>query len=237
MGFGNLNGDGFGIGWFPHEEQAEADPTPCVFTSITPAWNNENLTRLSQKITSPLIFAHVRAAYPGALPPALPPLLPPAYASRRDCCAADIYCAHQRRNVHTWLASWWPNPLAGVTACPAIAIARLLATLRKLHRILFVSIRPPRPPGMPVSEQNCHPFQWGRYLWMHNGVVGGFHCIRRSLLARLSDAAYNTIQSFQSDSAVSFAVFLHHLPDLTAQLPPDVLLRAMQARFAFFCTC
>ena len=23
--------------------------------------------------------------------------------------------------------------------------------------------------GMPVSEQNCHPFQWGRYLFMHNG--------------------------------------------------------------------
>lgn len=20
-------------------------------------------------------------------------------------------------------------------------------------------------PGMPVSEQNCHPFQWGRFLW------------------------------------------------------------------------
>lgn len=68
VGFGNLNGDGFGIGWFPPEEQRERDPTPCVFTSITPAWNNENLTRLSQKITSPLIFGHVRAAYPGEQP-------------------------------------------------------------------------------------------------------------------------------------------------------------------------
>jgi predicted glutamine amidotransferase len=61
------------------------------------ARNNENLARLSTKIVSPVIFAHVRAAYP----------------------------------------------------------------------------------GMPVSEQNCHPFQFGRYLWMHNGVVGGFNCIRR----------------------------------------------------------
>ncbi len=26
-------------------------------------------------------------------------------------------------------------------------------------------------PGMPVSEQNCHPFQFGRYMWMHNGMV------------------------------------------------------------------
>ncbi len=23
-----------------------------------------------------------------------------------------------------------------------------------------------------MSEQNCHPFQWGRYMWMHNGMVG-----------------------------------------------------------------
>ncbi len=81
----------------------------------------------------------------------------------------------------------------------------------------------------PCSEQNCHPFQWGRYLWMHNGVVGGFNRVRRHLLAVLSDAAYNTVQSFHSDSAVCFALFLNELgPDLTVQQPPDVLLRAMQ---------
>jgi hypothetical protein len=38
LGFGNLNGDGFGIGWFSPDERREADPSPCVFTSITPAW-------------------------------------------------------------------------------------------------------------------------------------------------------------------------------------------------------
>lgn len=108
--------------------------------------NNENLARLSCKIISPLVFAHVRAAYP----------------------------------------------------------------------------------GMPVSEQNCHPFQWGRYIWMHNGVVGGFSRIKRRLLDQLSDAAYNSIQSFHSDSAVSFAVFLNHLPDLVQQQQPNVLLNAMQ---------
>ena len=82
LGYGNLNGDGFGIGWFSPESSSRQDPTPCVFTSITPAWNNENLNRLAMKLESGLIFAHVRAAYP----------------------------------------------------------------------------------GMPVSEQNCHPFQYGRYL-------------------------------------------------------------------------
>ena len=83
-------------------------------------------------------------------------------------------------------------------------------------------------PGMPVSEQNCHPFQSGRYMWMHNGMVGGFMRIRRALLSTLSDTAYNTIQSFHSDSAVSFSIFLHHLPDITAPQPPAVLLRAIE---------
>jgi len=35
---------------------------PCVFKSISPAWSNANLTRLAEKIRSPLIFAHVRAS-------------------------------------------------------------------------------------------------------------------------------------------------------------------------------
>ena len=108
--------------------------------------NNENLGRLSCKIVSPLVFAHVRAAYP----------------------------------------------------------------------------------GMPVSEQNCHPFQFSRYLWMHNGVVGGFMKIRRALLSTLEDAAYDTVSSFHSDSAVSFSIFLNHLPDLDSQQTPQKLLQAIE---------
>lgn len=67
--------------------------------------------------------------------------------------------------------------------------------------LIFAHVRAAYP-GMPVSEQNCHPFQWGRYMWMHNGVVAGFMEIRRKLLAQLSDEAYNAVQSFHSDSAV-----------------------------------
>lgn len=40
--------------------------------------------------------------------------------------------------------------------------------------------------GMP---NNCcrAVVQWGRYLWMHNGVIGGFMGLRRALLATLSE--------------------------------------------------
>lgn len=30
LGYGNLNGDGFGIGWFPPDSAATSDHTPCV---------------------------------------------------------------------------------------------------------------------------------------------------------------------------------------------------------------
>lgn len=56
-----LNGDGFGVGWYAQD----VDPTPCVFTGVTPAWSNRNLRRLSEKIRSTCVFAHVRAASPG----------------------------------------------------------------------------------------------------------------------------------------------------------------------------
>eukprot|EP01127_Copromyxa_protea_P023475 TRINITY_DN8793_c0_g1_i1.p1 TRINITY_DN8793_c0_g1~~TRINITY_DN8793_c0_g1_i1.p1 ORF type:complete len:296 (-),score=36.58 TRINITY_DN8793_c0_g1_i1:54-941(-) len=59
-----LNGDGFGVGWYSGERE---DEVPCVFLSVTPAWNNLNLKRLAEMIESPLLFAHVRAATLGLL--------------------------------------------------------------------------------------------------------------------------------------------------------------------------
>jgi glutamine amidotransferase len=90
-----LNGDGFGIGWYA----PQISSTPSVFTSVTPAWNNQNLRRLSEHVKSDCFFAHVRAA----------------------------------------------------------------------------------SPGMRVSEANCHPFQYGRFLWMHNGIIRDFSRIKRRL--------------------------------------------------------
>ena len=61
---GSANADGFGIGWYVAEELG---PEPCIFTSTLPAWNCVNLARLAPKISSRLIFAHVRATTEGAL--------------------------------------------------------------------------------------------------------------------------------------------------------------------------
>lgn len=51
-----LNGDGFGVAWYSNRG------VPGLFRSVTPAWNNANLTSLANVIESTCILAHVRAA-------------------------------------------------------------------------------------------------------------------------------------------------------------------------------
>lgn len=61
----HVNGDGFGVGYYtPNDNE---DNTPCLYKAITPAWNNLNLQRISEKTKSKLIFAHVRASTYGVL--------------------------------------------------------------------------------------------------------------------------------------------------------------------------
>ena len=66
-------GDGFGVGWYDSVPDPELGQEPCIFTSVTPAWNNINLHRIAEKIKSPLVLCvfadsgHVRASTAGAL--------------------------------------------------------------------------------------------------------------------------------------------------------------------------
>lgn len=151
-----VNGDGFGVGWYDAASTTEAQnevsgagqdaqqaseqarlpgavnhhPTaPCIFTSVTPAWNNANLHRLADKIKSPLIFAHVRASTAGAL-----------------------------------------------------------------------------------SETNCHPWRYGRLMWMHNGQISSFSKIKRKVIGSLPEELFLFPQG-HTDSEYAFCVFLSHLSD------------------------
>ncbi|RKP11049.1 nucleophile aminohydrolase [Thamnocephalis sphaerospora] len=137
-----INGDGFGVGWYDASAPGES---PCIFTSIQPAWNNLNLSRLVEKIRSPLVFAHVRAS----------------------------------------------------------------------------------TGGFPSSESNCHPWQYGRLMWMHNGNIANFGLIKRRLQASLRDSLYNFVQG-NTDSEWSFALFLNQLDDPdSGSFTPEVLKEAM----------
>jgi glutamine amidotransferase len=61
LGAEPTNGDGFGVGWY------DDTPTPGVFRSIEPAWNDQNLRELAGHVSSPRFFAHIRAAIGSAV--------------------------------------------------------------------------------------------------------------------------------------------------------------------------
>ncbi|KAG0373958.1 hypothetical protein BGX24_011034, partial [Mortierella sp. AD032] len=113
--------------WYESEPDLELGSSPCIFTSVTPAWNNMNLIRLADKIKSPLIFAHVRASTAGS-----------------------------------------------------------------------------------VSESNCHPWQYGRLMFMHNGNITNFHLIKRKVQESLPDDIFLNVNG-NTDSEWAFAVFLSQL--------------------------
>ena len=56
LGVETTNGDGFGVGWYDDGD------TPAVFHSVEPAWNDRNLRELAGHVSSPLVFAHIRAS-------------------------------------------------------------------------------------------------------------------------------------------------------------------------------
>lgn len=141
---GYLNGDGFGLGWYSADT---SDVTPCVYRQARPAWNDPNLGSIAEKVVTPVLFAHVRAA----------------------------------------------------------------------------------SPGLDVSETTCHPFRFGRYLWMHNGGVGDFYHLRRNILPTLSEDAFDfAVSHGSSDTALCFAVFLSLIDDKMAQSSPEVLLNCVE---------
>jgi predicted glutamine amidotransferase len=61
LGAETTNGDGFGVGWYGDA------PTPGIFRSTEPAWNDQNLQELANHIRSPLFFTHIRAAIGSAV--------------------------------------------------------------------------------------------------------------------------------------------------------------------------
>ena len=52
----NINGDGFGLGWYGEHDE------PGLYREVRPAWSDENLRNLCRHIKSSLFFAHVRAS-------------------------------------------------------------------------------------------------------------------------------------------------------------------------------
>lgn len=61
--------------------------------------------------------------------------------------------------------------------------------------------------GTATTRANCHPFSHGTWLFMHNGQIGDYPRIKRSLEATLPDALYDMRQG-TTDSEVLFLLTL-----------------------------
>ena len=61
--------------------------------------------------------------------------------------------------------------------------------------------------GTPVQQTNCHPFRHGRWLFVHNGALNGFHTYRRELLLAIDPDYFDGIAG-STDSEVLFYLAL-----------------------------
>jgi len=61
--------------------------------------------------------------------------------------------------------------------------------------------------GTAVQKTNCHPFRHGRWLWMHNGVIGDFARLKRELVLAVDPSLFSSIEG-QTDSEVLFFLAL-----------------------------
>lgn len=61
-----------------------------------------------------------------------------------------------------------------------------------------------------LSETNCHPFSYGKLMFMHNGGISQFDKIKRTLINHLEDQFFLFIQG-STDSECCFALFLDTL--------------------------
>ena len=94
---------------------------------------------------------------------------------------------------------------------PAWSDQNLLALCANVRsRLFFAHVR--AATGGGISRQNCHPFQFGRYMFIHNGQVGGFSQVRRVMETWLPDALYEH-RSGGTDSELLFLLIVARMQD------------------------
>jgi glutamine amidotransferase len=99
-----------------------------------------------------------------------------------------------------------PEPGLYRDTLPAWSDENLASLSRQIRsRLFFAHVR--ASTGTRTTRSNCHPFAHGRWLFMHNGQVGGFPCVRRQLEALVPDALWGAREG-TTDSEVLFLILL-----------------------------
>jgi predicted glutamine amidotransferase len=61
--------------------------------------------------------------------------------------------------------------------------------------------------GTAVQQTNCHPFRFGRWLWVHNGLIRDFARVKRELVLAVEPNLYPSIEG-STDSETMFYLAL-----------------------------
>jgi predicted glutamine amidotransferase len=87
--------------------------------------------------------------------------------------------------------------------------------------LVFAHIR--ASTGGAIQQTNCHPFRFGRWLWMHNGVINDFTTVKRDLAFAVDPSLYPYIEG-STDSEMFFFLALTFGLE---QDPPGAVERAV----------
>jgi len=87
--------------------------------------------------------------------------------------------------------------------------------------LVFAHIR--ASTGTPVQQTNCHPFRYGRWLWMHNGSIAHFHDVKRELMLAVDPSLYSEVRGSTDSEAFFFLALTFGLEND----PPAAVERAV----------
>jgi glutamine amidotransferase len=122
---------------------------------------------------------------------------------------------HARMGVETtngdgfglgWYAAGGERPARYRSITPAWSDVNLRELTAHVKSPLFLAhIR--ATTGTPVQQTNCHPFRHREWLFVHNGVINGFHLIRRELMVAIDPELFDDVAG-STDSEVMFYLAL-----------------------------
>lgn len=77
--------------------------------------------------------------------------------------------------------------------------------------------------GTPVQQTNCHPFRFGKWLWMHNGNIARFSEVKRDLVLAVDPSLYPLIEGSTDTETFFFLALTFGLE----HDPPEAVARAV----------
>ena len=88
---------------------------------------------------------------------------------------------------------------------PAWSDENLRYLCRHIHsHLYFAHVR--ASTGTPVTRPNCHPFACGRWMFMHNGLIGNWTRMRRQVESLIPDEFYGSRIGTTDSEAVFLAI-------------------------------